>query len=139
MQLQGLSKSQVQMMQDRLTYEPNMNGGLTKSAMRRDASNSNLLHKTEDDLSGASLLNGQSYAGSQKRSDKKEIRIYIPFQSKYDMFDEAVSEYKTNSPQLSDYEACQLSKKPVNMAQNFDSYSNNIEYLKDACFCDKRN
>jgi hypothetical protein len=138
-QQQGLSTSQVQIVQERLTHESAMNGGLTKSTMRRDASNSNLLHKTEDDLPGASLLNGQSFAGSQKRSDEKEIRIYIPYQSKFDMFDEAVSGYMTNGPQLSDYEACHFSKKLVNMAQNFDSNSNNIGYLKDACFCDKRN
>jgi hypothetical protein len=59
-QQQGLSTRQVQIVQERLTHESAMNGGLTKSAMRRDASNSNLLHKTEDDLPGASLLNGQS-------------------------------------------------------------------------------
>lgn len=128
------------MVQNRLTYEPAMNGGLTKSAMRRDASNSNILHKTEDDLPGASFLNGQSYGGSQKRSDKKEFRNYsIGYQSKLDMFDEAVSAYMTNGPQLSDYEAYLFSKKPVNMAQNFDSNSNHIGYLKNDYFYDKRN
>jgi hypothetical protein len=139
-QQKWLSTSQVQMVQNRLTYEPAMNGGLTKSAMIRDASNSNLLHKTEDDFPGASFLNGQSYGGSQKRSDKKEFRNYsIGYQSKLDMFDDAVSGYMTNGPQLSDYEAYQFSKKPVNMAQNLDSNSNHNGSLKNDYFYDKRN
>lgn len=139
-QQQRLSTSQVQTVQNMLTYQPAMNGGLNKSPKKRDASNSNLLHMTEYDLPDRSLLNGQSCGGSQKRFDKKEIRNYgMGYQSKLDIFDQAVSGYMNNGPQLSDYEACQFSKKPVKMAQKFDANSNHINCLKNAYFYQKRN